>query len=439
MSETYNSINLIVPKSEHTSASILWQPPLGILSLATYIKRHNPQVETKVFNEEISPLPPDVFDTDIMAINTQISNYKRCLELAKKAKENNCLVVFGGAFATCMPTKILKNRDFVDAIVIGDGELALNEIIKKRALREINNLAYRKGNAILLNKQIHIDLNSIPFPDRSFINLDIYFRNFRKFFPNSAFKRPTTFYSQKGCLWHEKTGGCIFCGRIGKYRVVRPRKFWQEIEYLERAYKIDYAFDQADCFCQSRTWLKDLIRSKPSKINLKFRVWVRSDNIDNETAKILSGLGVHDAFIGVESGDPKSLSAFQKGTTPQQNIRATEILNKFRIKVYAQFVLGAPGETKESLRNSIKHAQELIQIGNVETLACTIMLPLPGSKSWAMMKQKTNILESDIFDYKKLQKIWIKEFTNVKIEAIEETIKEIERLPSPMHYVRKEL
>lgn len=434
----FNSINLIGPKSKHAFASISWQPPLGILSLATYIKEHTPEIEIGVFNEEVLPLPSDVFNAEIIGINTQISNYERCLELAKKAKDNDCLVVFGGAFATCMAEKILENRDFVDAIVIGDGEMALNEIINRKFFSKINNLACRDGGKISINKQIPVDLNSISFPDRSFIDMNVYFRNFRKFHPNSQFRRPTTFYSQKGCIWHEKTGGCIFCGRIGKYRTIKPEKFWKEIEYLEKTYKIDYAFDQADSFTQNRMWLKELIKSKPSKTNIKFRVWLSSNQIDNEIAEILSNLGVHDAFIGIESGDPKSLQAFQKGTTPQQNIRATEILNKFGIKAYAQFVLGAPGETEESLNNSLEHAKELIKIGNIETLGCTIMLPLPGSKSWEMLKQKTKVLESDLFDYKELQKIWMNEFTDVKIETIKKTMKEMEKLPVPMHLMRKE-
>jgi len=435
----FNSINLIVPKSKHVSASILWHPPLGILSLATYMKEHTPEVKIGVFNEEVLPLPSNVFDAEIIGINTQISNYERCLELAKKAKNNGCLVIFGGAFATCMAEKILENREFIDAIVIGDREIAFNEIINGKPFLKINNLAYKGDDIILINKQIPVDLNSIHFPDRSFIDLNVYFENFRKFFPNSQFKRPTTFYSQKGCIWHEKTGGCIFCGRIGKYRAIKPEKFWKEIEYLEETYKIDYVFDQGDSFSQNRMWLKELIKSKPSKTNIKFRVWLSSNQIDNEIAKMLSNLGVHDAFIGIESGDPKSLQAFQKGTTPQQNIEATKILNKFGIKVYAQFVLGAPGETEESLNNSLKHAKELIKIGNIETLAYTIMLPLPGSKSWEMLKQKTNILESDLFDYKELQKNWINEFTNVNIATIKKVMKEMEKLPVPMHYIRKEL
>jgi len=434
-----NKINLIIPKGEHSSASILWHAPLGILSLATYIKKHNPDIKVGVFNEEVSSLSSDIFDADIIGINTQISNYKRCLELARKAKENDCLVVFGGAFATCMAEKILKNRDFVDLVIIGDGEKALNDIVNRKPFSQINNLAYRKEDKIVINEEVPIDLNAIPFPSRSYIGLDVYFKNYRKFYPKSKFRRATTLYSQKGCIWHEKTGGCIFCGRIGKYRVIRPEKFWKEMEYLEKTYNVDYVFDQADSFCQNRDWLKELVKSKPKNIKARLRVWVRSDNIDNETGKLLSDLGVHDAFIGIESGDPESLSAFQKGITVEQNIKATKILNKFGIKLYAQFVLGAPGESEKSLMNSVEHAKELIKIGNIETLACTIMLPLPGSKSWEMIRQKTNILESDLFDYKELQRIWIKEFTSVDIKTIKETIKGIEELSTPMHYIREEL
>lgn len=434
----HNKINLFFPKSEHFWPSVLWFPPLGLLSLATYVRTHNPKIKIRVFNEEVESLSSDIFDADIVGINTQISNYKRCLELAKRAKDNDCLVIFGGPFATSMAEKILENRDFVDVVVVGDGEIALNNIVNKKDFSKINNLAYRKENKISVNKEIPVNLNSIPFPDRSFIDLNVYFKNFQKFFPNSKFNRPTTFYSQKGCIWHEKTGGCIFCGRIGKYRTVKPDKFWKEIKYLEKIYNIDYAFDQADTFSQNKSWLKELIKSKPSKVNIKFKIWDRSDNIDNETSKMLSVLGVHDVYIGIESGDVQSLKAFQKGTTVQQNINAAKMLNKFGIKIHANFVLGAPGETEESLMNSIKHAKELIRIGNCETLGCTIMLPLPASKSWQLVKQKTDILDSDLFDYKELQRIWVKEFTNVTTREIQKTIKEMENLPAPMHIIRKE-
>ena len=112
-----------------------------------------------------------------------------------------------------------------------------------------------------------------------------------------------------------------------------PEQFWQEVKYLEDTFGVDYVFDQADDFPQNREWLEELVAVKHNT-DVRFRIWARSDRIDERIADLLVELGVYDIFIGFESGDERMLKALNKGTTPEQNLRTCKLLHERGIKVF---------------------------------------------------------------------------------------------------------
>lgn len=212
-----------------------------------------------------------------------------------------------------------------------------------------------------------------------------------------------------------------------------PEQFWQEVKYLEDTFGVDYVFDQADDFPQNRQWLEKLVAVK-HETNVRFRVWARSDRIDERVADLLAELGVYDVFIGFESGDERMLNALNKGTTPEQNLHTCRILDERDIKVFGMFVLGAPGETSGSLQRTFGHAKELVDIGNVETIAVDIFMPLPESRSFEMVKPFLS--PQEIFDFERVQEVWVQEFTSVTILELEKVRNQICSLPAPMAYIR---
>lgn len=424
-------VTLIFPRAEIRNTKSLWQPPLSLLYLATFIKKCNSELEIKVVNGEVEKVKDNDLDADVVGLSTKVGNYRNALELAERAKSKGAVVILGGHYAYSMPEIILKNRNFIDGIVVGDGEKALNNITEGKNFSEIKNLVFRRDGKIIRNEEEVLGLDLIQFPRREFINMNTYFENYPKF-EHTKFKRPTTFISQRGCFWMQKSSGCIFCARTEKPSFRNPRNVWNEVKYLENSYKTDYLFDVSDNFTQNKEWLKSFTNSKP-KTDVKFKIWMRSSEIDDNVAKMLQHIGVHDAWIGIESGDQNSLKLMNKGTTPKQNINAVKILKRFGIKVFAQFVLGAPNETKDSLKNTVIHAKELVETDNIETMGCGVLLPLPGSKSFEMMKRYLN-LDTDLIDFNKVQRLWIDKFTRVSIEELIKTEEKILGLPTPIKY-----
>lgn len=432
----FDSVSLVFSESKGLrTPSTGWMPPLGLLSIATFLKKENPQLSIKVVNCEVEHLKKSVLGADLVGFSTQISNYENSLKLARSAHKKGATVLFGGPYASTLAERIVSARPFVDAVVVGTGEHVVNEIVKGKRFSDVPSIVFARNGRTTKTRALPTDFNKVPFPSREFIDLEHYFKNFVKMFPRSKFKRPTTFFSQRGCFWSKVRGGCIFCARKEEYQFKHPALVWKEVKYLEEEYNVDYLDDESDSYLQNLGFLRQLVVQKP-KTSASFRVWARSDHITQKSAELLRRLGVHDVFLGVESGDATCLKNLNKGTTIKDNIIASKILKKHGINTFVYFVLGAPGENKKSLENSLKHAKQLIEIGNLETLGANILLPLPGSTSFEMLSKKIP-LQGDYLSPLHLQKEWIKNFTRSSWKEINNYLDRIVDLPAPMKYKRE--
>lgn len=291
----YSKVSLIFPRSTLRTKSVLWQAPLGLLSIATYLKTAHPEIKVHIVNGEVDNVQAEYLEADIVGFSSLITNCIETLKLARIAKQNGAIVVVGNRYASFFADQLLDEPS-IDVIVNGKGEIPMAAIAEGKPFESIPNLAFMKNGSVIRTQRHEISLLQLPWPDRSLIDLEVYFQNFRSEFGASPFSRPATMYSQQGCLWSRKSGGCIFCARKDAIDLRPPEQFWQEVKYLEDTFGVDYIFDQADDFPQRRRWLKKLVVEKP-ETNMRFRVWARSDHIDETVADLLAELGVHDIFI----------------------------------------------------------------------------------------------------------------------------------------------
>ena len=152
-------------------------------------------------------------DGDIVGISPKVFSYETCLEISKYAKEGGAKVILGGNFVSGsgVAKLILKKNQQIDGIVIGDGESAILEFSLGTKLDKVPNLVYREKNSIRINEFIAEDINDMPSIDYDIVDLSIYRNNYYKKFPKHMFNNPLLYYSQKGCHWYDKSGGCLFC------------------------------------------------------------------------------------------------------------------------------------------------------------------------------------------------------------------------------------
>jgi len=402
-------------------------PPLPLIALASYIKRELPATIIEILDGELIPQKKILkkLGADVVGIHVHLGNIKAALSIARKAKEKGAKVILGGPFASVRAQQILRNRKFVDAIVIGDGEEALLEFIKGTPSEKIPNLAYRKKGEIKVNDLKELDLDRLPPPDYGLVILEPYFKKFKE--NEAPYRKGLVVYSQKSCPWRERLG-CIFCGVLGKkWRAKSPEKVWSEIKSLVERYGVDYIYEASSSFTSNKEWLREFVKTKPKDLNVAFRVYARSSEIDEEVAELLKKINCNAVFIGFESGDNRMLKAFKKGESVEQHLNAIRHLKKYGIPIHASFVLGAPGESKETLQKTFEFAKKIVK--ESPFVFCSTFFPVPGSSAFEELSKKVpKYARVDVFDWEQLKKDWVKHFCNVSYEDIVKTNRKILKL-----------
>jgi len=464
MSNKYK-IQLVFPEggSKLSSSGIL--PPVGIISLATYLKSEMPDLDIELFDGEVVDQKEiiDELDGEIIGISVTGANYDNALEIAKKAKNKGAKVVLGGPQAIIKHRQILENQDCIDAVIRGDGEIAFSEYVgaickeEPEKLEGIRSLSYRSddGGVVAnpaLRKCEQIDLNTLPAPNYSLLEdlLEQYEQNFQDHaYREDGYTRFVGFESQKGCAKtersSEKKGRCTFCARIDKgLRRLNSTEFWKRIQGLYDPDGKTMVWDVSDSFSGSTSgdysWLRELAESKPEDLESKvnFKIFARSDELTEESVPYLQRIGVKEVFIGVESGDQDRLDACNKGSIVEDNLKAVETLKKNGIKTYVSLVYGLQGENPESLERTYQHTEELLERGDIAGIGARVLFPLAGSKDYRLLLREyrrrgqnelaVEMRESDYIRPGELQKGWLDYMTDTNIGEITECHQKMMRL-----------
>lgn len=375
-----------------------WPQPLGIVSVGTYIRQNNPGVEVEILDgNNVLTLNQliDKLDADVVGISTTAGGYDHAIKVAEVAKQKGAKVILGGAAATPLAKEILKYYDFVDAVIRYDGEHAFSKYVAGEPLATIENLVYRVNNEIRENPVKLPCLDELPVPDRDLLDMEVYFKNSKDpaYSICDPFKRPMNIYSQKGCMWRsQEEGGCVFCS-VPYYdlRLRKPVLVWNEISSLVEKYQADFIWDPSDNLVGDKEWFKAFCAAKPKGLKISYTNYVNSENIDEETARLLAESGCVSVFVGMESGDPKMLESMNKRAKLEDNMRAMKLLQKYRICVIAGVVVGAQGESKESLERTIGFLKKLAEFDNFDRFEWGTLIPFPGSKANRLLREHPDL------------------------------------------------
>jgi radical SAM superfamily enzyme YgiQ (UPF0313 family) len=142
-------------------------------------------------------------------------------------------------------------------------------------------------------------------------------------------------------------------------------------------------------------------------------------------------------FLGVESGDNRLLRASFKGQTREVSFKALKLLNEHGIKFFPSFVLGLPGESIESLDNTLAMCSDIADLGGLDRIAATILKPIPGSAAFQLVIDKTrfgtDLAEQDDIDLAFLERFWVERFTKVDYATMMEYREKINQLMGVYH------
>jgi len=365
--------------------SIFRFPPLGLGYIAAALQKHGAEVELV----DCTFLKPSQaieriarFQPQIIGFYCMFSMKKTAFELAQTLRNQlsgNCLFVVGGPLPSWAPEGFLG---VFDVVAVGEGEETMVElaqsVAERKSLSNVKGLIYPDGRRIAAT------------PPRPFIeNLDSLAFPARRLFDNAAYKKyyqtqfgytTTSMITSRGCPF-----SCDFCSRPIFGADMRTRSVGNIVDEVEEIAGLGYerVWFADDCFTLNRRHLLEvcgeLVRRRSG---VDWECLSRVDTMDAETAAAMKQAGCIRVFFGIESGNDNVLGIMNKHITTAQAQRAVHTAKSAGLKTGAFFILGYPGETDQTVLDTIRFASAL----PLDYLSFTMPYPIPGTPLYERVK-----------------------------------------------------
>jgi radical SAM superfamily enzyme YgiQ (UPF0313 family) len=309
-------------------------------------------MDQKKLDEMLDHMKPD-----LVGITSMTSNFPAAEYIAKfvKLRCPESLVVMGGVHATFMHREILAETPEADIIVRYEGEFTMAELAATlengRSLKEVNGISFRDEGRIISNpdRERIEDLDCLPFPAHHLLEPKI-----KKYFMYTSPPVLTT----RGCPF-----SCIYCSTMAfhgrKYRTRSVTNVVLELEYLIDHYKVDKVSFIDDNFTMQPIRVFALCQEmKKRGLSIKWGCNARVDQVNEEILKVMKEAGCRDVFCGIESVSQRALDIVKKGYRVQQARDAVKMAEKLGIRTHCSFVLGLPGESKQTLKRMVQFVDE---------------------------------------------------------------------------------
>lgn len=326
------------------------------------------------FSRAVSSTRPDLV---VIECSTPSIDYD--LETARAVKDSvdGTSVALIGSHATFFHEEILSDNPAVDAICRGEAEMTVKELALSLSsgddLRQVKGLSYREGEEVRVNpvRPLIQDLDSLPFPARHIVRHNGY---------RAAIYSgdcPTAMVSSRGCPHH-----CIYClwpetlyGH--KFRARSAANVVDEMEHVVRDYGVDEIYFDDDCLTLNKKRVLEMCRLLLKRdVDLKWIVQSRVDTVDREVLTAMKEAGCHYILFGVESGSPRMLEIMKKRISLDRVRQAFKDCRELGIRTQAFFLFGVPGETQETVEETIEFAKEI----DADSTQFAIVIPHPGTE-----------------------------------------------------------
>ena len=358
-----------------------YNPPLGLLYIASYIKEHT--------NHEISIVDSQVEKLDYQSLKAKIALEKpdivgitamtmTLIDVVKttrivKEVDDTIKVVLGGPHVNLFPNETIKIES-IDYLVLGEGEEVFNDLIEaidfNAEMEKIPGIVFKKnGKVINTGSRPHIkNLDDIPFPARRMVPY--------KKYSSLLFKGEvvTTIFSSRGCPFR-----CSFCDRPHLGKVFRARSAQNVVDELEACVQlgINQFLFYDDTFTVNKKRVIDICNDiLKRELSISWDIRARVDTVDEEIIMHLKKAGCQGIHYGIEAGTEKVLKILNKGITINHAKKIFDLTRKYKIPILAYFMIGNPKETLDDIYTTFEVMKSL----KPDYVHMTILTPFPGTK-----------------------------------------------------------
>lgn len=363
-------------------------PRLGTLILATILRDNGYDVEVQI--EELGEIKRDsIRNADVVGISIITPTARRGYEIAKIAREEGKTVVIGGPHATYLPDEALSHADYIFRGEADESILPFVKALENRSgFEAVPGLSWRHGDETRHNKRPGYckNLDALPSPDFNLIT--------------NATRRMsvTPIFTSRGCPFD--CGFCSVSDMFGRqFRTKSTENILKDLRQHERMVadgKVlagNDVFFYDDNFTINKKRVKVLLNAMiQEKLTPPWAAQASSDVADDEELlELISRTNCYYLYIGFESVNPATLTAYNKKHTLEKIQYSISRINAHGIKIHGMFVVGADTDDKEVIRRTAKFALRT----KISTVQFMILTPLPGSRTYDEMAAENRITTRD--------------------------------------------
>lgn len=317
---------------------------------------------------------PMAGDYELAILHTSTPSFHSDVRVAEALKAENpkLLVGFVGAHVAVSPGASVAASDSIDFVAGNEFDFTIKEIAEGRPLPEVDGISYKVDGRVVHNRNratLH-DMDSLPFVT------DVYKRDLvpEDYFIGYLLHPYMSLYTGRGCksrctfcLWPQTVGGHVY----------RTRSPGHVIEEIGRARELfpqvkEFFFDD-DTYTDDRPRAETIARGL-GELGVTWSCNAKA-NVPYETLKVMRDNGLRLLLVGFESGNQQILHNIKKGMRIEVARRFAEDCHKLGITIHGTFIIGLPGETRETIEETICFAKEV----NPHTIQVSLAAPYPGT------------------------------------------------------------
>ncbi len=374
-----------------------YNPPLGLLYLASYLEQHTDHqvwvIDAQVqqlshvrLQAEIARVRPDAVGITVMTLT--LLDVMLTVESVKSVNRD-ITVILGGPHVHLFPDESIQLPD-VDYLVLGEGEEAFADLLDhlgdREALACTQGIVFRDGDGIINTgvRPFIDDLDRLPFPARHLVPYEKY---------TSLLSKGgvvTTTFTSRGCPFQ-----CSFCDRPQLGKRFRARSAGNVVDEMETC--VEMGIHEFLIYDDTFTVKKDRAVEVCNEIvkrglDVSFDIRSRVDTIDETVIKALKAAGCAGIHYGVEAGTNRVLKILNKGISLEQVRVAFDLTRQYDIPILAYWMIGNPHETLADIHETFRLQRQL----KPDFVHMTVLTPFPGTEVYREAME-TGIIEGDVW------------------------------------------
>jgi hopanoid biosynthesis associated radical SAM protein HpnJ len=321
--------------------------------------------------EDVLPQAPDF---ELAVLHTSTPSFARDVKVAEALRETNPALTIGlvGAHVSVNRDQAIGASKAIDFIATDEFDFTVREIAEGRPFEEVAGLSYRNNGDIRHTgpRPVLEDMDRLPHV------VDVYKRDLViEDYYNGYLHHPyVSFYTGRGC--QSRCTFCLWPQTISGHRY-RTRSTEHVLEEMAKAKEY---FPQAkEFFFDDDTFTDNLPRAEEIARGLGEMgiTWScnAKGNVPESSLRVLKENGLRQFVVGYETGNQEILNGIKKGMRTDWAMRFSEDCHKLGIKIHGCFIVGLPGETQQTIRETMEFAKQV----NPQTIQVSVAAAYPGT------------------------------------------------------------